>query len=212
MTDPPHRGPGDVPGVDVFAFLAAGFLPTHSPRPTDTPLAPAVQAAVDRCCKATESDDLIAQQAQTPIETEPVRIRPTSRSAAGLPAIASSFRTALEKMGARKTLRTFRSVNQKKGFDCQSCAWPSPDGKRHRFEFCESGAKAMADEGIRRVIGPDFFATWSIDALAAQSDHWLNAQGRLATPMFRREGYTHYEPIGWDRAFEVIGQELRSLE
>ncbi len=212
MADPPSLGPGDMPGVDVFALLAAGFLPTYAPRPTDTPFAPAVRMAVDRCCKATEDDDLIAQQAQTPIETEPAHIRPTSLSAAGLPAIASSFRTAFQKMGARKTLQTFLSVNQKEGFDCQSCAWPSPDGKRHRFEFCESGAKAMADEGMRRVIGPDFFATWSIDALAAQPDQWLNAQGRLATPMLKQEGYASYEPIGWGRAFEVIGQELRSLE
>ena len=158
MADPPHSGPGDVPGVDMFAFLAAGFLPTHSPRPTDSSFTPTMQSAVARCCKATEDEDWIAQRAQPPIEVEPARIRPMSRGAAGLPAIANSFYTALKKMGARKTRQTFLSVNQKKGFDCQSCAWPSPDGKRHRFEFCESGAKAMADEGMRRTIGPDFFA------------------------------------------------------
>jgi len=114
-------------------------------------------------------------------------------------------------MGVRKTIRTFLSVNQKDGFDCQSCAWPSPDGKRHRFEFCESGAKAMADEGMRRVIGANFFARWSIDELAARPDHWLNAQGRLAEPMLRRQGCGHYEPVAWEDAFALIGRELRSL-
>ncbi len=212
MADDEFSGPGDVPGVDMLAFLAAGFFPTHSPRATDAAFAPAMRSAVDRCCDATARDDIAAQQAQTPIETEPARIRAGSHSAAGLPAIASTFRTALPKMGLRKTMQTFLAVNQKDGFDCQSCAWPSPDGKRHRFEFCENGAKAMADEGMRRVIGADFFARWPVEALAAHSDLWLNAQGRLAEPMLRREGCANYEPVSWQDAFDLIGRELRLLE
>ncbi len=212
MTDDPHRGPGDMPGVDTLALLAAGFFPTHAPRSTGTAYTPATQAAVDRCCDATEEASLLAEQAQTPIETEPARSSGAAHSAAGLPAIANTFRVALPKMGISKTLRTFLQVNQKDGFDCQSCAWPSPDGKRHRFEFCESGAKAMADEGMTQTIGAEFFAKWSIAELAAQSDHWLNAQGRLAEPMLRREGCGHYEPIGWDDAFALIGEELRALD
>ncbi|HEY7635072.1 MAG TPA: FdhF/YdeP family oxidoreductase [Gemmatimonadales bacterium] len=212
MANDHSSGPGDVPGVDTLSFLAAGFFPTHSPRETDAPFAPAMRSAVDRCCEATLRDDLVARQAQTPIEAEPARIRSGSHSAAGLPAIASSFRMALPKMGLRKTMQTFLAVNQKDGFDCQSCAWPSPDGKRHRFEFCESGAKAMADEGMNKTIGADFFARWSIEALSAQSDLWLNAQGRLAQPMLRREGCANYEPISWDAAFDLIGHQLRRLE
>ncbi len=212
MTDDAHRGPGDMPGVDTLALLAEGFFPTHAPRSTGTAYSAATQAAVDRCCEATAVASVLAEQAQTPIETVPARTSGTSHSAAGLPAIANTFRVALPKMGISKTLRTFLQVNQKDGFDCQSCAWPSPDGKRHRFEFCENGAKAMADEGMTQTIGADFFAKWSIAELAAQSDHWLNAQGRLAEPMLRREGCAHYEPIGWDDAFALIGEELRALE
>jgi molybdopterin-dependent oxidoreductase alpha subunit len=212
MAEDSPSGPGDMLGGDTLSLLAAGFFPTHAPRLTGAPHAPAMRSAVDRCCEATAGGDVQAQLAQPPVETGPVHAGSPSRSAAGLPAIASTFRVALPKMGLRKTLRTFLSVNQKDGFDCQSCAWPSPDGKRHRFEFCESGAKAMADEGMRRLVGAEFFAQWSIDALAAQPDHWLNAQGRLAEPMLRREGCEHYEPIGWDQAFDLIGHELRSLE
>ena len=212
MTDDAHRGPGDMPGVDTLALLAEGFFPTHAPRSTGTAYSAATQAAVDRCCEATAVASVLAEQAQTPIETVPARTSGTSHSAAGLPAIANTFRVALPKMGISKTLRTFLQVNQKDGFDCQSCAWPSPDGKRHRFEFCENGAKAMADEGMTQTIGAEFFAKWSIAELAAQSDHWLNAQGRLAEPMLRREGCGHYEPIGWDDAFALIGEELRALE
>jgi molybdopterin-dependent oxidoreductase alpha subunit len=207
-----NTGPGSTsPGIDTMSFVAAGFFPTHAPRPTHQIQTPATQSAVDRSCKATARPDLAARQAQTPIERDPAEIRSPSRAAAGLPAIASTFRTALPKMGVRKTLRTFLAVNQKEGFDCQSCAWPSPDGERHRFEFCESGAKAMADEGMSRLVGAEFFAHWSVDALADQTDHWLNAQGRLAEPMLRREGCAHYEPIDWDQAFDLIGRELRSL-
>ncbi|MGH7498215.1 MAG: molybdopterin-dependent oxidoreductase, partial [Gemmatimonadales bacterium] len=149
--------------------------------------------------------------AQPPIETEPVTITTPTRTAAGLTAIANSFRVALPRLGVRDTMRAFLAVNQKDGFDCQSCAWPSPDGERHRFEFCESGAKAMADEGSRHRIGAEFFREWSVDQLAAQSDEWLNGRGRLTEPMLRREGCANYEPIGWDEAFNLIGGELRAL-
>ena len=44
-----------------------------------------------------------------------------------------------------------------------------------------------------------------------QSDHWLNARGRLTHPMVRRPGATHYEPIAWSDAFDLIASELRAL-
>ena len=212
MSDDAHDGPAAIPaGVDTLSLVAEGFFPTHAPRPTGgTPL-PAVLSAIDRACSATAAWDSAALLAQPPLERELATIRTPSHSAAGLAAIANSFRVALPRLGARDTLRTFLTVNQKTGFDCQSCAWPSPDGKRHRFEFCESGAKAMANEGSRHRITAGFFRTWSIDTLAAQPDWWLNAQGRLTEPMLRREGCAHYEPVGWAEAFDLIGRELRAL-
>ncbi len=212
MSDDAQNDPAAIPAeVDSFTLLAEGFFPTHAPRPTGGTPAAAVHSAIERCCAATRSAEPAALLAQPPIEREPADIRAPSHSAAGLPAIASSFQRALPRLGVRDTLRTFLSVNQKTGFDCQSCAWPSPDGKRHRFEFCESGAKAMADEGSRHKIGADFFSRWSVDALAAQPDWWLNGQGRLTEPLLRREGCAHYEPIRWSDAFDLIGRELVSL-
>jgi molybdopterin-dependent oxidoreductase alpha subunit len=199
------------PGVDTFSLLATGFFPTHAPRPLGTQPQPGLLSVIDRCCASTASGDVTALLAQPPIETEPVTIRSPSKTAAGLPAIANSFRVALPRLGVRDTMRVFLAVNQKDGFDCQSCAWPSPDGKRHRFEFCESGAKAMADEGSRHRIGAEFFRKWSVEALAAKSDQWLNDQGRLTEPMRRREGAAHYEPISWAEAYDLIGSELRAL-
>ena len=197
---------------DPFSLLAAGFFPTHAPRPTGATPAPTMRSAIDRCCDATGTSDAAVLLAQPPVEREPTAIRKPSHSAAGLPAIAETFTFALPRLGARDTMRVFRQVNQKDGFDCQSCAWPSPDGERHRFEFCESGAKAMADEGSKHRIGAEFFAEWPIDALAAQPDHWLNSRGRLTEPILRREGCSNYEPIAWDEAFDLIGRELRGLQ
>jgi molybdopterin-dependent oxidoreductase alpha subunit len=212
MTASPQDGPATIPaGAGTFEFLAEGFFPTHAPRPTGGAPAAAVQAAIERACIATAEDHATARLAQPPVERDWAAIRAPSRSAAGLPAIANSFRVAIPRLGVRDTLRVFTTVNQKDGFDCQSCAWPSPDGKRHRFEFCENGAKAMANEGSRRQMTAGFFAKWAIDALAAQPDWWLNDQGRLTQPMLRREGSAHYEPIEWDEAFACVGSALRAL-
>ncbi len=108
-------------------------------------------------------------------------------------------------------VKALLAVNQVDGFDCQSCAWPSPDTERHMFEFCENGAKAVADEATPKKIGREFFAAHSVGELAAQSDHWLNAQGRLVEPLVLRPGATHYTPIAWNEAFALIASELRAL-
>ncbi len=157
VSDETHSGPGATPDVDPFSLLAAGFFPTHAPRPTGAEPQAGLASAIDRCCEATASSEATALLAQPPIETEPAEIGNPSSYAAGFPAIASTFRVALPRLGVRDTMRVFLAVNQREGFDCQSCAWPNPDGERHRFEFCESGAKAMADEGSvhryrRRVL------------------------------------------------------------
>ncbi len=106
----------------------------------------------------------------------------------------------------------FLKINQVTGFDCQSCAWPSPDKKRKIFEFCENGAKAVSDESTKKRVGVDFFAKYSIAGLAAQSDYWLNQQGRLTSPMARHANATHYQPITWPAAFTMIAEELNRLD
>ena len=213
MTDGTHSGPGAIPlGVDTYTLLAEGFFPTHAPRLTPwAEPAPEVREAVERTCAATSSLDPAALLAQPPIEQVLASIVPAEHKAAGFKAIASSFSKALPRLGVSGTAKAFLNVNQKTGFDCQSCAWPSPDGKRHTFEFCENGAKAMASEGGVRTLPASFFRKWSVDQLAKQSDAWLDAQGRLIEPLYRREGAGHYEPISWDDALAMIGRALRAL-
>ncbi len=146
-----------------------------------------------------------------PIETEGTKIGAPSTSAAGLKAVLNTGIFAWNQMGIARGTSALLKVNQVDGFDCQSCAWPSPDSDRHTFEFCENGAKALADEGMRGKVDAKFFADHAVADLAGRSDYWLNQQGRLTEPMVRRAGATHYEPISWVDAFGLIGTELRAL-
>ena len=95
-------------------------------------------------------------------------------------------------------------VNQKDGFDCPGCAWPDPE-HRTSFEFCENGAKAVADEAMKANVNPCFFKKYSIQDLLKKSDHWLNKQGRISHPMVLKPGNSYYETISWDSAFDMIG-------
>ena len=149
--------------------------------------------------------------AEPPIETGAPRIGPPAHVAGGMGAIVSTMKHTARLVGmARGTLGLLR-MNQKGGFDCPSCAWPEPMRDRARIEFCENGAKAFASEATRERVTPEWLAAHPIAELGAQSDQWLNDQGRLTEPVVRREGSTHYERISWDDAFALIATELRAL-
>src|SRR5580704_8212431 len=149
--------------------------------------------------------------AQPPAEINGTRTGHPHRVAAGLPALYQSGRFTLQKMGVLRGLSTWTKVNQKQGFDCQSCAWPNPQNHRHVLEFCENGVKAIADEATTKRIVPEFFSNHSITYLKQQSDYWLGLQGRLTEPMVKRPNSDHYEPISWDQASSLIATELNSL-
>ena len=78
--------------------------------------------------------------------------------ATGAPAVAHALQYALGQTTVRRTALTLLNINQTKGFDCPGCAWPEPaPGKRHKNEYCENGAKHIADEATSRRITADFF-------------------------------------------------------
>src|SRR6201984_2816907 len=149
-------------------------------------------------------EDALSRESQNPVELSGTRIGRAYQEAAGIPAMLNVARYGLREMGPIRTAHTLTNINQEKGFDCQSCAWPSPDKKRKVFEFCENGAKAVSDESTKKRITPEFFAKYSIEELAAQSDYWLNQQGRLTSPMVRHPNATHYQPITWSDAFAMF--------
>ncbi|NHU45727.1 MULTISPECIES: FdhF/YdeP family oxidoreductase [Rhodococcus] len=131
--------------------------------------------------------------------------------AAGVPAVLVSLQRGMSQMGATRTAASLAKLNQRKGFDCPGCAWPETPGHRKHAEFCENGAKAVAEEATKRTVGPDFFATHSVDDLLGRTEYWLGQQGRLTHPMVLRPGTTHYEPIEWDDANRIIADELNAL-
>ncbi|HEY0546944.1 MAG TPA: FdhF/YdeP family oxidoreductase [Pyrinomonadaceae bacterium] len=149
--------------------------------------------------------------AQPPDDVADVEIVPASKSAGGIPAVLESVKYAWREMGLSRGLKTLLKVNQKDGFDCPGCAWPDPDGERAHAEFCENGAKAVAEEATTRRVTPEFFKEWSVEKLSHKSDFWLGKQGRLTHPMHLREGGAHYEAVSWEQAFQIIAEELNAL-
>ncbi|WP_329179889.1 FdhF/YdeP family oxidoreductase [Streptomyces sp. NBC_01477] len=145
-----------------------------------------------------------------PVQDAP-RVTAPKQAAAGLPAIGHTMKIAGAQMGARRAALTLLKVNQKSGFDCPGCAWPEPE-HRHTFEFCENGAKAVAEEATLRRVTPDFFAEHPVADLAHRSGYWLGQQGRITQPMYLAEGAERYEAVPWERAFELIADELHALD
>lgn len=133
-----------------------------------------------------------------------------SSAAGGWDALRAVLAHVREQGVLAKGIGTLLRVNQPDGFDCPGCAWPDPN-PQSSFEFCENGAKAVAAEATARRADPAFFAAHTVTALAAQDDHWLEAQGRLTDPMRYDAASDRYLPISWDEAFATLAQALRAL-
>ncbi len=129
--------------------------------------------------------------------------------AGGFSSLQSTFKQVLQSQKTRQNIKNLLRVNQTDGFDCPGCAWG--DNKQGAFQFCENGAKAVAWESTGKTVGAAFFAEHSVRRLSAQSDYWLEYQGRLTEPLRYNPATDHYEPISWDQAFAIIADKLKSL-
>ncbi len=138
-----------------------------------------------------------------------VRLTDLPRAAGGLGALWSTARHLQRDSGLVRGSKALLAMNQSDGFDCPGCAWPEPAAEhRARLEFCENGAKALAEEATTARATPDMFAAASIDQLRGLSDFELGQLGRITHPMVL-EG-RHYRPIAWEQAFELLANELRA--
>jgi len=131
--------------------------------------------------------------------------------AGGWGAAAATAKVLMEQSVVTKGSRALLSMNQPGGFKCPSCAFPDATCTK-KLEFCENGAKALAHEATKFRVTRDFFAQHSVVDLMAQSDYWLEMQGRLTEPMRYDAATDHYVPVSWDDAFALIGNHLRALE
>ena len=139
------------------------------------------------------------------------RYTPYKQPAGGWGAAAATAKVLLEQSVVTKGSRALLSMNQPGGFKCPSCAFPDASCTK-KLEFCENGAKALAHEATKFRVTRDFFAAHSVTELMAQSDYWLEMEGRLTEPMRYDAATDHYVPVSWDDAFALIGRHLRALD
>jgi molybdopterin-dependent oxidoreductase alpha subunit len=141
-----------------------------------------------------------------------LRLTKPSDSAAGITGVGVAVRHVFREMDPLRGVKALFKLNQKGGFDCPSCAWPDPDDERSPLgEYCENGAKAVAEEATTKRLTADFFAKNSVSDLSQLNDYEIGKKGRIAEPMYLAEGGTHYQPISWDNAFAKIANHLNKL-
>ncbi|RKQ49219.1 molybdopterin-dependent oxidoreductase alpha subunit [Roseivirga pacifica] len=149
---------------------------------------------------------------QPPEEFTGLKQKAPKETSVGKDAIFSALGQMNKYMKKGEALKLSLKINQKGGFDCPGCAWPDPDDERSKLgEYCENGIKAIAEERSKKTIGADFFAKHSVQELSELSDFELGKKGRLLEPLVLEEGATHYKPIKWEDAFQLIADELNKL-
>jgi molybdopterin-dependent oxidoreductase alpha subunit len=142
---------------------------------------------------------------------ENLKISAPKKEAGGLEAITNSVRHVASEMGIIDGTKALLNINQFDGFDCPGCAWPDPDHERSAVEFCENGAKAVAEEATTEKCDAEFFRKHSIEQMCRWTDYEIGKSGRVTEPVILQAGSNHYEPIGWNEAFTLIGSKLQSL-
>ena len=150
--------------------------------------------------------------AENPEELLDLEVTEPKEWAAGIPAVYEAFKDIIHETGAVRGMMAAFKMNQKGGFDCSSCAWPDPDDDRSPIaEYCENGAKALAEEATVKKLTGEFFAQNSVADLARLNDYEIGKKGRIAQPVYLPAGATHYQVISWEDAFKKIANKLNSL-
>jgi molybdopterin-dependent oxidoreductase alpha subunit len=131
------------------------------------------------------------------------------RAAGGLGALKATLTHLHRDSGLARGIKGLLQMNQEGGFDCPGCAWPEPKtGERARFEFCENGAKALAEEATTAKADPELFSRATVDELRELSDFELGRLGRLTHPLILGDD-RKYHAITWERAIAMIAAELQ---
>ncbi|WP_183562609.1 FdhF/YdeP family oxidoreductase [Mucilaginibacter sp. SP1R1] len=151
--------------------------------------------------------------AENPEELLGLKIEKPEKWAAGIPAVTAAMVDILHEAGFVRGMEGLFKMNKKDGFDCSGCAWPDPDDDRSPVaEYCENGAKALAEEATTKKLTASFFAQNSVTDLAKLNDYEIGKKGRITEPVYLPKGAKYYQPISWDDAFKKIADKLNSLE
>lgn len=146
------------------------------------------------------------------IQFSKLKVTEPAEYAAGTTAIKKTLEHLNKESGLFKSLSTLSAMNQKDGFDCPGCAWPDPDEPSKLGEYCENGAKAIAEETAHERVDKAFFEKYSVEEISRWTDMEIGKSGRLTEPMILRADSVHYEPISWEESFKLIANELHKLD
>lgn len=138
-------------------------------------------------------------------------LKEPSTYAAGTKAVTVALKHAFKEMGVVKSLTGLAQMNQKEGFDCPGCAWPDPEKPSKVGEYCENGAKALAEEATNKKVDADFFSKYSVEEISQWTDYEIGKSGRITEPMVLYPDSIYYQPISWDKAFNLIAEQLHKL-
>ena len=141
-----------------------------------------------------------------------LRLSDPADKAGGVPAVTNAFKHVMEETGFLKGMKLLMHMNQKDGFDCPGCAWPDPEHRSGVAEYCENGAKALAEEATDKRLDGSFFRKHSVEEMSRWSDYEIGKAGRLVQPLYLAADSSHYKPLGWPEAFEILGSKLKSLD
>lgn len=163
--------------------------------------------------KKAEEDIKKEPDAENPYELSGrLKVTPVEKKAAGIPAVIATMSDLVEEKTFFRGNKALLSMNQFGGFDCSSCAWPDPDDDRSPIaEYCENGAKALAEEATTKRVTPEFFQKNSVYELSRLDDYRIGKMGRITDPVYLPEGATHYQPISWEDAFKKIARHFNAL-
>ncbi|SNZ01938.1 FdhF/YdeP family oxidoreductase [Flagellimonas pacifica] len=146
------------------------------------------------------------------IEFSDLKVTEPSEYAAGIPGVKIALEHVSKESGLFRSLKTLSRMNQKEGFDCPGCAWPDPDTPSKLGEYCENGAKAIAEEATFERVDKAFFEKYSVEEISTWTDYQIGKSGRITEPFILRPDSIHYEPISWSDAFKLIAEQLHALD
>ncbi|WP_439488849.1 FdhF/YdeP family oxidoreductase [Algoriphagus sp.] len=150
-------------------------------------------------------------QTQSSIKFTGIDLKTPATYAAGLMGVKVALEHTFKEMGAIRALKTLSHMNQPEGFDCPGCAWPDPEKRSKIGEYCENGAKALAEEATNLTVDNAFFSNFSVQEISSWSDYKIGKSGRLVSPMILKPDSNHYEETTWHEAFRIIADHLRAL-
>ena len=127
----------------------------------------------------------------------------------GFKAISSVIRYAIT-IGPINLIRAAYSKNA-----CKACAFGTGGQRRgfrnetgKGFELCNKNIQAQLSD-IRPAIANTLFLEKSIEELSKLKGKELEDLGRLATPLYKRAGDSHYSPISYDEAIAITAERLQ---